>query len=335
MVRKGNNLVPNTRATRAYPEFLKAVREASGLPETRTDGQVSAKISEVTDELAPSPDTVDSLRKDLSEELKEAQKSVITPGSEVTNKVGPDFENTIRGVENAIRNGVDNRMAWRVYILHKKLVISGDEVREILGLFQIDNQNKDPNPDKAILNRIIALEKVEIPYYNEKLSKATRERNVERAETMKEIVDWCELKADELLTEINRPTQHEVSKKVLDEVVENNEKVTLEKVKSFLKRNGLALGGVTITIASFITAVVSILKSGVRYVKNTGNKVADVFKKIAKKLGPILGPLFSLMGTAISLLAKGAGWLVNNLWLLLVLIAYLIYDYAKWRSGKK
>ena len=115
----------------------------------------------------------------------------------------------------------------------------------------------------------------------------------------------------------------------------NNEMVTLEKVKKFLRKNGLALAGVTIMIASFVTAVVSLVKSGVRYAKSTGNKIADIFKKISKKVGPILGPLFSLIGTAFGLLAKGAGWLANNLWVLLILIAYLIYDYVKWKSGKK
>ena len=88
-------------------------------------------------------------------------------------------------------------------------------------------------------------------------------------------------------------------------------------------------------LASFVTAVVSLVKSGMRGLKSGGDKVANIFKKIAGKVGPILGPIFSLAGSVVSLLSKGAGWLANNLWVLLLFFAYLLYDYGKWKFGKK
>ena len=97
MVKRGDNLVPNKRATVALPNFLKAVREASGLPETTTRGQVSAKISEVTGELTPSPETVNSIRRDLSRKLREAQNNAITPG--VEEETGFGLEDTKRRVD--------------------------------------------------------------------------------------------------------------------------------------------------------------------------------------------------------------------------------------------
>ena len=82
MVKKGDQLIPNKRATVAHPNFLKALNEASALPETTTEGQVSSKISEATGELAPTLETIDSVRRDLSRELREAQNNAITPGVE-------------------------------------------------------------------------------------------------------------------------------------------------------------------------------------------------------------------------------------------------------------
>ena len=341
MVRRGDNLVPYPRATIAYPNFMRAVREASGLPETTNEGQVFAQISEATGQLAPEPDTVDSVRRDLARELEEAQNSVVTPGEEQqvgavaeTEEDGFTLEDTKRRVDVSIQRGLDKAKAWRVYDLQKRLLIDGEEAREILGAFQLDRQtqSEDPNEDKA--KKIETLQDVEIPFYEEKVRKATQEGNGERAAALKEVVDWCELESDRLLSELNRPMQHTISQEVLEEVVENNEQVTLEKVKKFLKENGLALAGVGIMLASFATAVVSLVKSGARAVKGAGNKVADAFKKIAEKLGPILGPLFSLVGSVFGLLAKGVGWLGKNLWVLLLFVAYLIYDYGKWKFGK-
>ena len=109
---------------------------------------------------------------------------------------------------------------------------------------------------------------------------------------------------------------------------------SLEKVKKFLKENGLALAGVSIMLALFVTAVVSLVKSGMREGKSAGNKVADAFRELAKKLGPVLGPLFSLVGSVFGLLAKGASFLSKNLWVLFLFVIYLVYDYGKWKFVK-
>ena len=129
--------------------------------------------------------------------------------------------------------------------------------------------------------------------------------------------------------------QIEEGMRILDEVVKENEHVTPERVKRFLRENGIALAGVGIMLASFITAVVSIVKSGVRRVKTVTSEVGKVFKEIAKKLGPILGPIFSPVGTLFSLFGKSASWLASNLWVLLLLILYFLYDFGKWKLGKK
>ena len=60
----------------------------------------------------------------------------------------------------------------------------------------------------------------------------------------------------------------------------------------------------------------AITGKGVKVTKSVFDKTSDALKEIAKKLGPILGSLFSLMGTVLSLLAKGASHLAEHIWLL-------------------
>ena len=242
---------------------------------------------------------------------------------------GFTLEDTKRHVVVNIERGLDKGMAWRVYDLQKRLIINGEEAREILGVFQLDKQTQSQDPHEDKVKKIETLENVEILFYKEKVEKAKKEGKGERATSMKEIVDYCELEVDRLLGELDRPVKSEEVQRILEEVVKNNEQVTLEKVKQFLTENGLALAGVSIMLASFVTAVVSLVKSGMRAAKSAGNKVADAFKELSKKLGPLLAGIFSLVGSVIGLLAKGTGWLSKNLWVLFLFVAYLIYDYGK------
>ena len=86
--------------------------------------------------------------------------------------------------------------------------------------------------------------------------------------------------------------------------------------------------------ATLITSIVASVKA----VARLGVKGASAFGKgisaIGKKFGPILGPIFSLIGTAVSLAAKGAAFLANNLWVLALLIAYALYSEVSKRVKK-
>ena len=67
---------------------------------------------------------------------------------------------------------------------------------------------------------------------------------------------------------LGRPVKYDVSMRIIEEEIENNEYITLQKVKKFLKENGLALAGVSIMLASFVTAVLSLVKSVARAAKS-------------------------------------------------------------------
>ena len=303
---RNGNFIPNPAARVAYPNFMRDVRAASGLPETTSEGQISSQISEASGQLAPSPETVDSVREDLSRRLEEAKDEVITPGegpppdegttSQQEGKRGRNLEEALGLSTEAIRKGADPEKAWRCYDLRKRNIISGDEKGEILGLFGVCNNHMSENPGEDVEKKIETLER-EQKNYKEMAEKGEKEGKGERAAALLEVSEWCGLEADSIVFELDLPLKSEEGKRILEEVVEDNEQVTLEKVKKFLKENGLALAGVSIMLASFVTAVVSLVKSGMRAAKSAGRKVADAFKELAKKLGPVLGPLFSLVGS--------------------------------------
>ena len=148
---RDGNFIPNPAARVAYPNFMRDVRAASGLPKTTSEGQISSQISEASGQLAPSPETVDSVREDLSRRLEEAKDESITPGiepppdEETTNhqegKRGRNLEEAFGLSTEAIRKGADPEKAWRCYDLRERNIISGDEQGEILGLFGVCNED--------------------------------------------------------------------------------------------------------------------------------------------------------------------------------------------------
>ena len=236
---------------------------------------------------------------------------------------------------NGVREGyLEEGEANAVISLLARDVISYKEADEIIGAFGVLKERPDENVEEYPTGKYETLDKVSIPHYEKLVNEVREKGETERERLFDGVKEFLELTSAEIKLELNIPLSHEVSLEVLREEIEQNEQVTLEKVKQFLKENGLALAGVSIMLASFVTAVVSLVKSRMRAAKSAGNKVSDAFKELAKKLGPVLGPLFSLAGSVFGLLAKGAGWLSKNLWVLFLFVAYLVYDYGKWKFQK-
>ena len=55
------------------------------------------------------------------------------------------------------------------------------------------------------------------------------------------------------------------------------------------------------------------------------SKFAKALKKLAEKAAPVLGALLNLAAKVLTLGARAVGFLSENLWLLAVAIAYLLF----------
>ena len=173
MIRRGGKLVRNPNATVAYPNFIRDVFAASGQPKTTSEGQISAQISEASRELAPSQESIDSVKENLMERLEEAKDEVITPASVpvqldreptslsgtgvVENEVDSDHEEEMEKLKGHLNSLVANKglsivKAEKIFFLRNNDVISGQETREIIGSLMIrhDTKSESPEEDKFI-----------------------------------------------------------------------------------------------------------------------------------------------------------------------------------------
>ena len=76
--------------------------------------------------------------------------------------------------------------------------------------------------------------------------------------------------------------------------------------------------------ATLITTIVAVVRAAAKKVGSGISTLGKEITALGKKLGPILGPVLSLVGAIVKLGAKGVSWLAKNLWLLALLIVYFL-----------
>ena len=150
-------------------------------------------------------------------------------------------------------------------------------------------------------------------------------RKLERIEEQREMA--CVL--DE------REPKTERIKQMLEENLVDNDVTRLERFKKFVKDNALSLVGITIMFGTLVTSIVMAARSAIRKGATVTSKLARAVYNIGKKVAPLLSPIVSLIGTALSLGAKGVSWLAQNLWVLAILLAWLFYDQVKEQVRKR
>ena len=154
----------------------------------------------------------------------------------------------------------------------------------------------------------------ESQHWRGEANKARGKGDTERADTLKKFAKWCELGADEVIIRLDDPVKHDVTKEAIDDAVSENERTKVEEFKRWIKKNRLIVSGVAIMFALLVTSIIAFTKVVIRVVESATNKIAYAFKKIAK-LGPVLGPIVSVIGTVLSLAGKAARFVLENLWL--------------------
>ena len=332
------------RAKVSFQRFKEELSKVAKEPVTTNESWVSARITDKTGVLTPDLRTEESVRRNLSEEFEREQDSIeLAPPTTqsvktITREIPRDevLEEVKAGTIALIKSGkIKSEQGYRVYNLVKRGIITPGEGRESRGLLATEKEIKESDyPLLAAKEKVKVIEKIEIPYYKRLEKEARGKKDVDRAFVFSRVAEWADIEVDKILQKMNEPLVGERSEEILERVIDDNEWVRLEKVKKFLKENAIAISGVGIMLATFITSIVSIVKSGVKTVRSTTNKISKPFKEIGKKLGPILGPIFSLAETIISLAGKGAGFLLENLWLLFLFLHYLAYDWIEKKRKK-
>ena len=145
------------------------------------------------------------------------------------------------------------------------------------------------------------------------------------------IESWRELRrliAQEDVVEMiygDLPVNKETLKNMRENIVEND-LTRLERFKKWARENLLTISGEAIMAATLITSIIALARKAAKL----GEKGVCAFGKglstTAKKLGLILDPIFSFMGSVLTLMGKGISWISKNLWLLALLIVYALFE---------
>ena len=193
------------------------------------------------------------------------------------------------------------------------------EVDEIIGVLSFDRTGTMSPEDQ-----IKTLKHIEIPFWKEKLT-GLEEGSV-RSKQITSIVEILEIKSDIIRIRNNQKPETDLGKKLIKEEVETGDISRLRRFSKWAKENLFGLSAVLISAAGILTTILfagrGAIRSGARATKN----FASVLAKIAKKLAPVFGAVLNLIGSVLSLGAKGQAWLANNLWSLALLLAYLAYE---------
>jgi ABC-type proline/glycine betaine transport system ATPase subunit len=120
---------------------------------------------------------------------------------------------------------------------------------------------------------------------------------------------------------------------VMQKELEEGRQAQVEDISRFrkfvkwLEKEKVGLTGIAVSSAGLITALLIHARGAIVGTAKATSKVAKALANIAKKGAPILIPVLNAIATALSWGAKGIAWLASHLWVLVVAMSLLLYDY--------
>ena len=139
-----------------------------------------------------------------------------------------------------------------------------------------------------------------------------------------------ELEVDRLKINLGRKDLSLRTKEILKEEVENHPQVKFERLKEWLKKNGIEVSAFVLSIGSFIAAMVTVLRKTVQTAAKGAFSFGKAVVKVLSKLGPVFSALGSVIMSLLGIASKALMWLGNNLWILLVFLVMFL-----WKVGEK
>ena len=195
------------------------------------------------------------------------------------------------------------------------VVLDKEKIREFRGI----TKTADHNLDNGGLG-------VQEKYFRDL---AKDEPNELKSKLYEEMADVCVLKADEIRLRRNiRPESEEVQS-IVEEETQRNDLGKFKRFKQWAKKNLGGISVVAISVAGIITTIVMGARTVVKRGASATSKFAKSLAKVAEKAAPVIGGLLNLAAKVLTLGAKGINFLANNLWILVVPIAYALYERIK------
>ena len=146
-------------------------------------------------------------------------------------------------------------------------------------------------------------------------------------QTYENIQKNIEREIDIINLRLDRKVEYQEAKLKLKEEVENNPGVRWERIKKWIKDNKWGVLSVTFGVGSFIASIIMAVRNAVKSAAKGVSSFGQSVVKVLKKLGPVFAAIGSILLTALGIISQGLMFLANNLWILLVLLAMILWKY--------
>ena len=197
-----------------------------------------------------------------------------------------------------------------------------DAVDKVKETIKRERMSKEDG-DKIIDTKIKSLKVVEDRY-----NKLASEAEGAKKHEYEAFAKIAKLEAERIRVEFDMKTEDEDTMNMIKEEVENNPKVKYEKLKDWIKKNGIALTGVLLSVGGIVAAILSSFRRTIMNAAHNTLKPARWAKNLGKKLWGTFGPIIKALGNVLfailSWLAKFMMWVGNNLWFVFVMIAVAV-----------
>ena len=136
----------------------------------------------------------------------------------------------------------------------------------------------------------------------------------------------AELKTDKIRLKFNLKPESEEVVSMIEEETDANDLTRFERFKKWARENVVGASAIAISIAGIVTAAVMSARTTIKKGGKALGKFAKGVSKVFKKLGPLFSALGTLISKMISAGSQGLLWLSQNLWVLFLIIASIVYN---------
>ena len=246
-----------------------------------------------------------------------------TPAPIADERAGVDLpQNAMDSITENVNDRLDSEIDRRFDEISSSTEITWNELRELRGALYKKEEQSEEIPIEEKLKAL----KIDEDHWKKESDKAKAEGKNNKALLYDSIRKAAELKADKIRLKFNLKPESEEAKNMLKEETDANDLARLEKFKKWARENVVGVSAIAISIAGIVTAAVM----GARTTVKKGGKALGKFAKGVSKVFKKLGPLFSALGTLLSKMilagSQGLLWLSQNLWVLFLIIASIVYN---------
>ena len=244
-----------------------------------------------------------------------------TPTPIAEKRAGVDLpQNVMNNIIEDVNDRIDSEIDRRFDEISSNTEITANELRELRGTLYARE-----DPIEGGKERIKALG-IEMDHWKKESNKAKAEGKNNKSLLYDAMRKAAELKADKIRLKLNQKPVSEEVLSMIEEETDVNDLTRFEKCKKWARENVVGVSAIVISIAGIVTAAVM----GVRTTIKKGGKALGKFAKGVSKVFKKLGPLFSALGTLLSKMilagSQGLLWLSQNLWVLFLIIASIVYN---------